>query len=251
MQIDENFSSYNSSKGMLASFIGFRDHLSRGFFLKINPDCIISNVYLYISDTNLDTQIDNGMKYQDFVDEIIRTVEKRFYYAKINQIQLKNIWSIEDIFQKLTEIKENYGIFNISAGPSPFIAASIFWILSKKNVKIAHVIELRNAQNNELENYNFELIYILPYLNYIFELDNYDRFILNEINERKNTTTEIYKDIIKNFSPREKVSMRTIQNRINKLVNLELIEKTQGKKNNLYINKHINKIVKDIKYLKT
>ncbi|MGC8651623.1 MAG: hypothetical protein ACP5RX_03365, partial [Minisyncoccia bacterium] len=111
--------------------------------------------------------------------------------------------------------------------------------------------ELRNAQNNELESYNFELIYTLPYLNYIFELDHYDRFIMNEINERKNTTTEIYNDIIKNFSTEEKVSMRTIQNRINRLVYLELVEKTQGKRNNLYINKHINKIVKDIEYLKT
>lgn len=244
---EEKFSSDN---GMLASFIGFRPHLSEGFFMKIKPKFNVSSIYLFVPDTNWDAKIENGSSYQDFVIRLENKIRERFMGTETKYLYIKDMWNINDIYPKLTEIKENFGIINISAGPSPFIASVILWILTKKNIKIAHVIEVRSPKTNEVESYTFEIINTVPYLNSIFMLDDLDKFIISEINSRKNNTHEIYKDILKNFAYSKKVSLRTIENRINKLILLDILYRTDNKKYTLYINDEILKIVKDLKFLK-
>lgn len=218
-------------EGALISFIGFRRHLCEGFIETVKPEFNVKAIYLFESEYSSFMQnVEKIDEYESSINSFKKRCISRFPDARVFDIPIKFIWSMSDIFPLMKKIKERNAIINISAGPSPFIAVSIFWSLKMKTVRLAHVVEFRD-KNNMVESFSFKVFNPIPFLHYYFELDELDRKILHFIGGGLSRTRAILDSLNKTGSPRDRITLKTVENRINKLEGLGLVEKFPGKSN--------------------
>ncbi|MFG1450044.1 MAG: hypothetical protein AAE983_05325 [Thermoplasmataceae archaeon] len=234
-EINSSSSEAISSNGALITFIGFRPHLCEGFISTINPGFKIQSIYLFESEfKSFNNNIEKLNEYEVEIKNVKEQCKRRFPDANILDITVKSIWSMNDIFPMMSKIKEKRAVLNISAGPSPFIAVCIFWALKMKTVNLAHVIEVRDREN-KVESFSYKIFNPIPFLNYCFELDELDREILNILGNGKTRTRDVLDSINKKRSTKDRITLKTVENRVNKMVELGLLEKFLGKSNILNI----------------
>lgn len=223
------------SEGALVTFIGFRLHLCEGFIRTINPGFRVKTIYLFESEFNsFKYNIERSKEYDSNIMLVKDQCNRRFPDARILDLNIKSIWSMNDIFPLMSKIKENNAIMNISAGPSPFIAVCIFWSLKMKTVNLAHVMEVRDRENR-VESFSYKVFNPIPFLNYYFELDELDKEILHLLGNGMTRTRDVLDKINRIRSTKDKITLRTVENRVNKMVDLGLLEKYEGKSNILNI----------------
>lgn len=223
----------------LVSFVGIRSYLVSEF---LKP-------YLYTTDNNIkrivlfsSKPVENG--FEDFqamsktvMNNTISFIEQNKPSVLINTILLTNIWDIRACLSQLSKIKTEKASVNLSAGPSTFSIAAFIWAI-ENNHFVEHSVESINKKTGKL--IVFRKINMIPYLKSIFSLDRTDKEILFFLKKGPCTT-----NMIRVFLRNEKKSimtLRTIENRINKMKELDIVSISKGRNNIIELSDEYKKL---------
>ena len=235
---DEIFSSSSNESRfeILVSFVGFQEHLVMNFLNTfLRPG--VKEVWLFTSairTINLEKKQITNLELQKKAINLIEKTLNKSNVAKI--FELENIWDFQEYYFHLSSFKGTDAIINISAGPSVFSAAGMIWAL-EHGYTVSYSVEFYDS--SRLVSSVFNVLDLKPYISSIFSTDNVDKMIIEALKNGKNDTIQIHKYLNKVLG--YELSLRSIENHLLKLNNLEIVEITRGKTNKVNLSQKLNK----------
>ncbi len=172
------------------------------------------------------------------LNNTLKYIDSYHLNLEIRVERLANIWDLKLYNEKFEGIKSKRASVNITAGPSIFSIAALLWA-----IKNSHIIEHSVESNNPLTGRTvvFKNINIKPYFNVLFFTDHTDSEIIDFLRKGSSTSTRIRKYLME--EKRIELTLRTIENRINRLVELGVLEMVKGRENIVFLSENILKLI--------
>ena len=224
----------------LISFIGVTENLVFEFFkpyITINYDTL-KRIILFTKSFNSNEEDEIQRKSQTLLKNVELFLGKMFPQVEIKIIYMKNMWNLKDYYSTFKEIKSEKASINITAGPSVYSIAGLMWAI-EHNHFVEHSVEAFNSVTGR--SVVFNRIDVNPYFKSIYFTDNIDKVILKALDGAQLTTNYIRKYIINTIG--DDLSLRTIQNRVNKLKEYGIVSISVGRQNTIQLSDEMKKII--------
>jgi len=251
--MDEKFSSskfkqFEKEQMAIVSFVGFQSHLVVGFFKQAREVYPVHSGTIYlIHSKREDVSSDQYAKYSLVRAELDQELNESWDTFNVKEITLRNIWDIREIIENLNNIIEEKCLVNLSAGPSVFASSVVLWGMGRRSLLIGHIIERTEKSlkrlGEESNIYIFSFIDLKPYFFYV-NLDHISKTILKAIASGSQISSSILTFVRKSYEEHDKISLRSIQMKLNNLEGLGIIKSYKaGKSKNYLISDDLAKII--------
>ncbi len=234
---EEDISSYNIDT--IVTFVGFTEKLVMEFlkpYINIKDHGLKRIVLFSSAATKMDSDV--LVTTNLLLQKVIKSINKEIPDINIDSFLLGNIWNLKEYHAKFNEIKSKRASVNITAGPSVFSIAAIIWAIENN-----HFVEHSVESNNPLTGKTvvFRRIDVIPYFKSIFFTDRIDKRIIEFLKEGAKTSTAI-RIYLKNQNDGN-LSLRTIENRINRLNEFGILSVYRGRQNIIDLSDDIKNVI--------
>ncbi len=235
---EENVSS--SCVDTIVSFVGFQIDIIIPFMRPylISEENCLNRIVLFTSKLDDLNPDEDSIRANRLLENVLTYIGELNSRVQVEINKLVNIWDLR-IYTKIFErIISKKASVNLTSGPSIYSIAAFLWAI-KNNHLVEHSIETKSPLYRK--SVVFKRIDMAPYFNILFHTDRTDREIIELLRKGQSNTREIRNYL--NNEVKENFTLRTVENRVNKLVELRILGIVRGKQNIIFLNDNLMDIL--------
>jgi len=221
----------------LVTFVGFKADLVIEFLRPYisRKEHLIEKIVLFTSSPINFSSADNLS--EETLNQVKGFLKENSLGTKVIEIRMKNMWDLREYRSKLQEIKTNKASINLTAGPAVFTLSGLLWAIENN-----HFIEHSIESNIPLVGRSvvFKRINLNPFMKTLFSTDKIDRLILDFIKVNSRTTNEIKLYLETMYG--KSMSLRTVENRVNKLEEMDIVSISKGRIHRIYLSEEMRNV---------
>ncbi|MGP6206923.1 hypothetical protein ACNF42_02665 [Cuniculiplasma sp. SKW3] len=231
---EEIFSSF--CVDTLVSFVGFQPDIIIPYFrpyLNSQGNCL-DRIVLFTSKFDEVNPDQDSLKASIVLENVLTYINERNSNLQVEINRLSNIWDLRMYIKHFEQIISKKASVNLTSGPSVYSIAGLLWAI-KNNHLVEHSIEANSSLYGR--SVVFKRIEMTPYFNLLFKTDKIDKEIIQILKNGQSNTRAIRSFL--NNELKENLTLRTVENRVNKLVELQILGMVRGRQNIIFLNDNL------------